>query len=87
MTKAELLMNRRDEQTQIAIDCIMVGDAKGAEFHKNAAEGFKIKLNKLTIEEAAEEVSCFNCSRYIAGKDCKENCYADFECWLPKDIK
>ena len=49
-------MNRRDEQTRAAIECVNRGDNSGAVMHRNMAEGFQIKLEKLTAEECREEV-------------------------------
>lgn len=56
MTRAEYFMNRSDEQTTSAIECFQKGDFLGAEMHKNIADGFQIKLEKLTAEECREQI-------------------------------
>lgn len=56
MTKGEMLMNKRDEQTRQARECLKKGDNLGAEMHKNCADGFQLKLEKLTGNELSEEV-------------------------------
>lgn len=56
MTRAEELINKRDEQTRMAIECFQRGDNSGAAMHRNMAEGFSIKLDRLTAEECRENV-------------------------------
>lgn len=56
MTKAEYYMNNRDEQTRQGIECFQRGDVSGAEMHRNIAEGFQVKLEKLTAEECRREI-------------------------------
>ncbi len=56
MTKAEYLMNIRDEQTIMAIRCFNSGDILGAGMHRNIAKGFQLKLEKLTAEECREQM-------------------------------
>lgn len=56
MTKAEYLIMMSDEQTRQGIECFQQGDASGAAMHLNCANGFQIKLDKLTAEECREEM-------------------------------
>lgn len=56
MTKAEYLIMRSDEQTRQAIECFQHGDILGAGMHRNIANGFQEKLEKLTAEECREEI-------------------------------
>lgn len=56
MTKAEYLIMMSDEQTRQGIECFQQGDASGAAMHLNCANGFQIKLDKLTAEECRENV-------------------------------
>lgn len=55
MTKYEELMDKADKATEKAIKA---KDVDLALFYVRASEGYKMKLEQLTLEEAMEVVEC-----------------------------
>ena len=51
MTKGEYLIMQRDRQKNMAIQAYSENDYSGARMHNNIAEGYQLKLEKLTIAE------------------------------------
>lgn len=54
MTNGEYYIIRRDEQIRLAQECRKNNDMLGAEMHKNFADGLKIKLEKMTVEQCGQ---------------------------------
>ncbi len=51
MTRGEYLIMQRDRQKNMAIQAYREKDYSGARMHNNIAEGYQLKLEKLTIAE------------------------------------
>ena len=51
MTRGEYLIMQRDRQKNMAIQAYRKKDYSGARMHNNIAEGYQLKLEKLTIAE------------------------------------
>ena len=51
MTRGEYLIMQRDRQKNMAIQAYRAHDYSGARMHNNIAEGYQLKLEKLTIAE------------------------------------
>ncbi len=51
MTKGEYLIMQRGRQKNMAIQAYRAHDYSGARMHNNIAEGYQLKLEKLTIAE------------------------------------
>ena len=48
----EEYMKKADEQSTLALKAANKGDFNMARFHRNAAEGFKMKARALSVEKA-----------------------------------
>ena len=53
MSQYELLMNNKDLYEEVAQIYAAAGDVNLAQFYFNAAYGYKLKADKLTLEDAA----------------------------------
>ena len=51
MTRGEYLIMQRDRQKNMAIQASREKDYSGARMHNNIADGYQLKLEKLTIAE------------------------------------
>ena len=51
MTRGEYLIMQRDRQKNMAIQAYRAHDYSGARMHNNIADGYQLKLEKLTIAE------------------------------------
>lgn len=54
MTLYEILILQKESCDQMAKHYAEKGETKLSTFYHNAAEGFQIKANKLTLEEACQ---------------------------------
>ncbi len=55
-TRAEALIEMADKYTSVAIGLIQRGDADLAKFYKNAADGFLLRLDELSVAECCEVI-------------------------------
>lgn len=51
MTNGEYLIMQRDRHSALAIKKLKAKDYTGVQMHKNIANGFQIKLEKMTVAE------------------------------------